>query len=140
MLPRAAILAGLLFPLTATVAHSQSGPGALQVRHVHIWVMDVNRTKAFYQDKLGLKVSGERPGQSVEFEGGSLWFGKWQGSGKPSTSGITIGIGAASVQAAYDALKQKGVDLPHPPAPVRDEWHFMLHDPDGYEIEIEGGK
>ena len=121
-------------------ARSQQSAAALSVRHIHIRVMDVERTKAFYRDKLGLKVNNERPGEVVEFEGGALWFGKWRGMGAIPTGGITIGLHAASVEATYNQLKQRGVALPNPPAAVRDEWAVGLKDPDGYAIEIEGPK
>ena len=135
---RSFVLAGLLVPISAIALHAQTA--SMKVRHVHVWVQDVERTKAFYQDKLGFKVSAERPGQNVEFEGGALWFGKYRGAGSPATNAITIGIAAGSVEAAYQMLKQRGVDIPKPPSAVRDEWHFTFQDPDGYEIEIEGPK
>ena len=134
------LLAGSLIPAFGMPAAAQSGAGALKVRHVHIWVTDVERTKAFYQDKMGFKVSHEMPGQNVEFNDGALWFGKFSGTGKPATNAITIGIGTGSVQAAYDTLKKNGADLPNPPSEAHGEWHFVLHDPDGYAIEVEGAK
>lgn len=143
MFARFFVLAAVVIPATtiavnSQTARAQSGSAPITVRHTHIWVQDVGRTKAFYQDKLGLKVSAERPGQSVEFEGGLLWFGKFRGPGTRSTNAIPVGIAARSVDAAYQMLKQRGVNLPNPPSPVRDEWHFTFRDPDGYEIEIEG--
>jgi catechol 2,3-dioxygenase-like lactoylglutathione lyase family enzyme len=99
--------------------------------------MDVQRTKAFYRDKLGFTVTNETP-TVVEFPG--LWFGNWRGQGPIPTGGITIGIAAKSVEATYNELKKRGVDLPNPPAPMRDEWAFTFKDPDGYEIEVEGPK
>jgi catechol 2,3-dioxygenase-like lactoylglutathione lyase family enzyme len=144
MMWRSVLLAGASVALLAVPflpqARSQQSGAALSVRHIHIRVMDVERTKAFYRDKLGLKVSNERPGEVVEFEGGALWFGKWRGTGAIPTGGITIGLHAASVEATYNLLKQRGVALPNPPAAIRDEWAFGLKDPDGYAIEIEGPK
>jgi predicted enzyme related to lactoylglutathione lyase len=136
MMSGMALLGGAFLPQ----GRSQQSGAALSVRHIHIRVMDVERTKAFYRDKLGLKVSSDRPGEVVEFEGGALWFGKWRGTGAIPTGGITIGLHAASVEAIYNQLKQRGVALPNPPAAVRDEWAFQLKDPDGYAIEIEGPK
>lgn len=135
----ALLAAMLLVTALATVAQAQA-PGALKVRHIHIWVKDVARTKAFYSDKMGFKVSHETPGENVEFNDGALWFGRFKGTGAPATNAITIGIGTGSVQAAYDTLKKNGADLPEPPSEAHGEWHFVLHDPDGYSIEIEGPK
>ncbi|HWP85177.1 MAG TPA: VOC family protein [Terriglobia bacterium] len=114
-------------------------PNALgmSVRHIHIRVMDVERTKAFYRDKLGFPVTNSTP-TVVEFPG--LWFGKWTGPGAIPTGGITIGIAAKSVEAVYNELKRRGVDLPNPPAPVRGEYSFTFKDPDGYVVEVEGPK
>lgn len=135
---RSILLAGVGVALLAIPSSSQQAPAPLSARHIHIRVMDVERTKSFYRDKLGLKVINERPGEVVEFEG--LWFGKWRGSGPIPTGGITIGLHAASVEATYNTLKQRGVDLPKPPAPMRNEFAFSFKDPDGYEVEIEGPK
>ncbi len=132
------VACGLL--ASGTMAGAQQSGEGLGVRHIHIRVTDVARTKAFYQDKLGLTVSEERAGEVVEFEGGALWFGIWRGDGPLRTASITIGLGADSVQAAYDTLKANGVDLPEEPHAVRDEWAFSFRDPDGYEVEIEGPK
>ena len=145
MFARFLVLAAVVTPATtiavnSQTARAQNGSALMKVRHTHIWVQDVDRTKAFYRDKLGFKVSAERPGQNVEFEGGRLWFGKWRGSGTLGTNAITVGIAANSVEAAYQTLKQRGVSIHNPPSQVRDEWHFTFRDPDGYEVEIEGPK
>ncbi|MCH8266748.1 MAG: VOC family protein [Acidobacteria bacterium] len=140
MLVRSLILAGLLIPIFAAVSSAQAGPAQLKVRHIHVWVKDVNSTKAFYRDKLGLTVTSERAGEVVEFEGGSLWFGKARFSGPIQTNGITIGIHADSVAAAYRALQQKGIDIAHPPEQHGERWAIFFEDPDGYKVEVEGGK
>ncbi len=130
----------LLIPALGVVASAQTAPGTLKVRHVHIWVTDVERTKAFYRDKMGFSISHETPGANVEFNDGALWFGKFSGEGAPATNGITIGLGTNSVQASYDLLKKNGATVPNPPSEAHGEWHFILHDPDGYSIEVEGPK
>jgi len=149
MTRRSLLLAGAVLALAAITYFSQShsqgfaqqGAAAsalgLEVRHIHIRVMDVKRTKAFYQDKLGMKVTNETP-TVVEFPG--LWFGNWRGTGSIPTGGITIGVATKSVDATYAALKKNGVDIPKPPAAMRDEFSFTFKDPDGYEIEVEGPK
>ena len=118
--------------------HHGDSNAPLAARHIHIWVADVARTKAFYSAKLGLKVTNERAGEMVEFPG--LWFGRWKGTGAIPTGGITIGMGAKSVQATSDALKKNGVNLPKPPGEAHGEWAFSFSDPDGYAIEVEGPK
>src|SRR5262245_35665418 len=99
----AAMFAVILLP-EARSQGTAGGSLGLEVRHIHIRVMDVERTKAFYRDKLGLKVTNETP-TVVEFPG--LWFGKWTGQGAIPTGGITIGIASKSVQATYDELKKR---------------------------------
>ncbi len=134
------VLGGVVLVVSGWALHAQSAEPALNVRHVHIWVADVERTKAFYRDKLGMPVTAETAGQSVQFQGGQLWFGRRRGAAPADTGAITIGISASSVDAAYRTLKARGVELPQPPEAVRDEWHFVLRDPDGYAIEVEGPK
>ena len=101
---------------------------------------DVASTKAFYGDKLGLQVTSERAGEVVEFEGGNLWFGKARFSDPIQTNGITIGIHADSVEAAYRALQQRGIDIAHPPEQHGERWAISFQDPDGYMVVVEGGK
>ena len=132
-----ALLAVTFLPQARSQGAAAGNSMGLEVRHIHIRVMDVARTKAFYQDKLGFKVTNETP-TVVEFPG--LWFGNWRGQGAIPTGGITIGIATKSVDATYAALKKNGVDIPKPPAPMRDEFSFTFKDPDGYEIEVEGPK
>ena len=125
-------------PLWTKISSSQTQAAPLKLRHVHIWVKDINRTKAFYHDKLGLTVSNERPGEMVEFEKGALWFGKFKSAGPLNTEAITIGIEADPVDAAYQMLKERGVSIPKPPEKRSYGMSFSLKDPDGYAIEVEG--
>jgi catechol 2,3-dioxygenase-like lactoylglutathione lyase family enzyme len=124
-------------PASQAAAKPAENPLGLSVRHIHIRVMDVARTKAFYHDKLGFAVTNETP-TVVEFPG--LWFGKWTGQGAIPTGGITIGLATKSVDATYAALKKNGVDIPKPPEAAHGEFSFMFKDPDGYNIEVEGPK
>lgn len=133
----AAALILAAFAVSSQANAQQSNALGLEVRHIHIRVMNVERTKAFYRDKLGFPVTNETP-TVVEFPG--LWFGKWTGQGAIPTGGITIGLAAKSVEATYNELKKRGVDLPKPPEPAHGEWSLMLKDPDGYKIEVEGPK
>jgi len=124
-------------PAPAATASAAAVP-TMEIRHIHIFVTDVERTKAFYRDKLGFKVTNENPGAVVEFPG--LWFGKWREQGPIPTGGITIGIGTKSVDATYAEFKKRGVTIPNPPSKPREEWSFTFKDPDGYKIEVEGPK
>lgn len=136
--------ARLLLFITAVLISTAASAGdgtALGVRHIHLRVADVERTRDFYRDKLGLEVSDEHPGEKVEFEGGRLWFGVWRGDGPvPVTPAVVIGLEAKSVSAVYARLKRLGVAIPKPPEQESYGWSFRITDPDGYRIEIEGGK
>jgi predicted enzyme related to lactoylglutathione lyase len=140
MFLRIPVLAGLILPGSVLVLNAQTGTGALKPGHVHIWVTDIERTKTFYRDTLGLKMTGEAPGRNIQFEDGKLWFGKFRGTGAPQTNGITIGIAADSVQAAYKTLQQKGIKVGNPPSQGPGGWSFKFTDPDGYEVEVEGNQ
>jgi len=139
---RSVAIVGVLALVSGWALGAQSSAPAtgLKVRHVHVWVNDVEQTKVFYRDKMGLTVSAEAAGQSVQFENGQLWFGKKKNADPLGTNAVTIGLGAASVEATYRAVKARGADVPQAPEPVRDEWHFMMKDPNGYPIEVEGPK
>ena len=124
-------------PAAQAAARPAANALGLEVRHIHIRVMDVERTKAFYRDKLGFKVTHETP-TVVEFKG--LWFGKWTGQGTLVPQGVSIGLAAKSVDAAYQVLKGRGVNIPTAPAQAHGAWSFTFKDPDGYEVEVEGPK
>lgn len=132
------LLLFLVISLSVLRSSSQSNTTPLRAGHIHIRVQDVDRTKAFYRDKLGLKMNSERAGEMVQFDGGKLWFGKWRGTGTFTPGPIAIGIEADSVQAAYNMLKQRGVTISNPPTKESFGWSFTFRDPDGYEVEVEG--
>ena len=111
--------------------------GSLHVGSMHLAVSNLERSKAFYRDTLGLTLTAEEPGHTAGFEGGLLWLGpgrlKWSERAAP----ITVVLFTRSAELAYRELKAKGVEIPSPSEDSAEGTRsFAFKDPDGYRIEI----
>lgn len=112
-----------------------------------IAVSDMPRAKAFYEDKLGLKVTSDFRQDndhwwvSLAFaEGGvTVTLTTFHGNGKPGT--MTLWCGTSDLSAAHKALGDKGVKV----SDIKDDLHgpgsgvkwFNFSDPDGNLIHLE---
>jgi catechol 2,3-dioxygenase-like lactoylglutathione lyase family enzyme len=77
---------------------------------------DLERTKAFYAEKLGLTPNEERPG-GLRYRCGNGWFSLLQSSGKPSGNHTQLAWEADDIEAVVAELRARGVvfeeyDLP----------------------------
>jgi len=119
--------------------------------HTMLRVGDLDRSLAFYVDRLGMKLhwrkdfpsgrftiafigyTDEVPGPTLELT--HNWdrvdYDKGDGYGH-------IALGVEDVSAACAALAAAGIDIPRPPAPMNHGGPMMafLLDPDGYRIEL----
>lgn len=115
----------------------------------HLAVSDMDKTKAFYEEKLGCKVTndqayGEQRWVSMELPGGgvSMNLTTVHENMKPGT--YKLYLSSPDVAAAYEALVSKGVK---PAKELADDWGkwegngeggkwFALNDPDGNQLVI----
>jgi len=105
--------------------------------HLFMRVFDLERTRLFYVDMLGLNVLAEYPGYLRIGEAG-FHIGIEEGvSEEIGAAGIELNIEVNDVDGVYDRLQAQGVDVVAEPADM--PWgarHAWLRDPDGYILSI----
>lgn len=104
-------------------------------------VSDLDKSVAFYRDRLGLKVT-------MQFEGFAFLdtasvtlvlntgLAKATGRGAGATEVV---FAVEHVRAAYEALRQQGVEFTHEPRAVAGpNWAANFQDPDGHLLSVFG--
>ena len=128
----------------ATARFRPQQPGGLMtitgIANVMLGASDLDRSRAFYRDKLGLTVKQEIPG-FVFLETGpvtlTLSAAHARLADQPGPSEVVLAV--AGVRAAYAALKDAGVEFLREPANVAgDSWAANFRDPDGHLLSIFG--
>ena len=114
-----------------------------RVAHITIYGRDLQRMIAFYSDTLGLPLLARDDAYHyARVDGGSVRIGLGAGEPNPELGvhvGIHTGIGfeVPDVDAAYEALKAKGVTFSMPPK--RQGWGgymAMFLDPDANVLQL----
>lgn len=102
---------------------------------VELYFADLPAAKRFYEETLGLKLSGEQPGHHAQFDTGAafLCVEKKGVEDYPSQDKAVIFLGVPSVCAAVEAigkdrLVKLGEDASTPWA--------VLHDPEGHNVVL----
>ena len=113
-----------------------------QIGVVMLGVQDLAKSVAFYRDTLGLKVTGEVPGEFAFLSAGSVTLGlsvpiaKHTGLG-PGCTEVVFSV--EDVTAGYEALKGRGVQFTHEPRVATGPmWVANFNDPDGHHLSIFG--
>jgi catechol 2,3-dioxygenase-like lactoylglutathione lyase family enzyme len=105
--------------------------------HCFLHVTDLERTRAFYVDLLGVEVLVEGPGYLRLGGGGGFHIGVEQrAASEVGAPGIELELQVPDVDALASTLRQAGVSVTEP---SDQEWgarHAWLHDPDGYRLSI----
>ncbi len=105
--------------------------------HCFLHVTDLERTRAFYVDRLGVEVLTESPGYLRLGGGGGFHIGVEQrAASEVGAPGIELELQVSDVDALATTLRQAGVSVTEP---SDQEWgarHAWLHDPDGYRLSI----
>jgi len=112
-----------------------------QVSVVMLGVQDVTRSLGFYRDKLGLKVQREIPGFAFMDAGKvTLCLSEPAARVRAQVAGADeIVFSVEDVTAAYQALREKGVQFTHEPRSVAPTtWVANFDDPDGNHLSIYG--
>ena len=103
---------------TAPTDRAARGPDIRRVGQIAVVVRDVERATAFYRDTLGLRLLFEAPPGLAFFDcGGVRLFLAASEPGSTAETGI-IYYDVDSVDAAFEALKAKGVEVIHEPQTV----------------------
>ena len=113
----------------------------MNISHVMLGVSDLDKSLAFYRDKLGFAVKNQIPGFAFLDAGGvTLALSKdiWTHLGK-SAGASQVVFGVKSVKADYDELKSKGVEFMGEPRNADgSNWAANFRDPDGHLLSIFG--
>jgi catechol 2,3-dioxygenase-like lactoylglutathione lyase family enzyme len=110
---------------------------ASSITHVFMHVLDLQKSKAFYEG-LGLKVVMDEP-RYVRLAGeNGLYIGMEQREASlVGGSGIELNIQVDDVDKLYETLSSKGVAFEQKPTAM--PWgsrHAFLNDPSGYRIGV----
>lgn len=113
-------------------------------------VSDISRSKKWYEDVLGAKVTGEYGGTSVVLDLIGNWLLLVTGGGptedKPSVSfappddpdrvSTELIFRVPDCRGAYELLKERGADFLTAPIERESETRAFFRDPDGHLFEI----
>jgi predicted enzyme related to lactoylglutathione lyase len=116
---------------------------ALKIGMVMLGVKEMQESVAFYRDQVGLTVQFESPTFSFLNAGSvTLVLNADLAKHAPNTVGaLELVMPVASVMAAYNALKQRGVTFTHDPHQVTPtDWAANFDDPSGHHLSVFGPK
>lgn len=102
------------------------------------YVQDLVRTAQFYEKILGLHLEIDQGGCRIYRVTDNGWVGFCQRE-SPKPQGVIFTLVTPEVDGWYVYLLKHGVAIEAPPK-VNEAYriyHFFLHDPDGYLIEIQ---
>jgi glyoxylase I family protein len=112
--------------------------GAVSLDHLFVVVSDLERSKRFYTEILGLQINFEGEGYlQLRGEGGFHIGMEQRPAEKVGGKGIEIVILVDDVDRRYAEMAAMGVSFAGPPADQ--EWgarHAWFEDPDGYPMSI----
>ena len=142
-LTRRELIKSLALTVTAAsvagAAPTAEGMGfkAVAVNHISYGVADYARTRDFYADLLGMKVSGDDGKQCSLAFGDSFIVARKtkQADDKPFVDHFAITIDNWDKDAVEAELKRRGLEL----RPDTDN-SFIVKDPDGFSLQISGNE
>jgi len=112
-----------------------------QIGVVMLGVADLNRSVAFYRDKLGVSVKQEIPGFAF-LDGGGVTLCLSQPLARatgPAAGATEIVFSVEDVRAAYEVLRGRGVQFTNEPRNVSGPmWAANFQDPDGHRLSVFG--
>ena len=111
------------------------------IANIMLGASDLDRSRAFYENRLGLAVKAEIPGAFVFLETGPVTLclstAHARLADQPGPAEVVLSV--ASVAEAYARLKDNGVEFLREPSNVTgDSWAANFRDPDGHLLSIFG--
>ena len=96
-------------------------------------VADLDRTRKFYQDALGLTLGVEEGYLQYKMPGVELMF--FQGEGKPGGSPqVVFGLEQGGIDTLAERLVQQGVQVVTPVSEAPGGWSVDFRDPDDHVV------
>jgi resuscitation-promoting factor RpfA len=133
-------------PAPALVPEPAAGPESAHASggetiSLMLVVADVDRSVAFYRDRLGFTVDDQADGGAVLSNGsGQIVLQRLSDMAPVDRRVVVLRLSVPDVEAAYARLKDQGVDFAQRPGWIRvgrrDLRAAKLHDPDGHAIQI----
>ena len=110
-----------------------------RAQRVIYYVTDFNRAVKFYEETLGLPLAYPAEDGWASFQLKGIELSIHGGRGKSQKSdGAYFGFGVTNFDAAYAALRARGVKMGEITSPCSGTRFSCFHDPDGNELGIEG--
>lgn len=108
---------------------------------VMLGIADLEKSVAFYRDRLGLKLTAQFEGFAF-FDGGGVTLALSRGLAQAVGKGpgaMEVVFAVEHVRLAYEALRQAGVEFINEPRAVSGpNWATDFHDPDGHILSVFG--
>ncbi len=109
------------------------------VDFIYYEVLDIGKSKSFYSDTLGLKVSSESEGQWIEFDLGNVTLGIGSYS-QGGVGGSMAALAVDNVSTAVEELKERGVPVTMGPEDFPGCTMAVITDPDGNKLMLHARK
>ena len=106
---------------------------------IFLSVSDLDSSSRFYGETLGLRLACDQGTCRIYHLCGNSYIGVCKGEPPRWPNGLTLTMVSADVDGWYERLKERDVEIKHPPK-LNEKYkiyHFYLNDPDGYIIEIQ---
>ena|SRR5688572_32511811 len=113
-----------------------------KIKQIAVSVADLEASKTFYGEKLGVPLVFEVPGQLVFYDLAGIWLMLSKANEKePAQPGSVLYFEVADIQAAYEELQQRGVEFIDKPHKIADMgayelWMCFFRDPDQTALAI----
>lgn len=112
----------------------------LDAQITFIYVADLERSAAFYEQTLELPLAVDQGGCRIYRVVGGGYLGIChRAETAPATGRVIITFVTDDVDGWHQALIARGIQVDHPPAHNERYgiYHFFLRDPDGYLLEVQ---
>ncbi len=109
-----------------------------EIAFVGVPVTDIPRARAFYEDVLGLKPSGDTSGSWIEYEVGNCTFGmgNYGDQWKPSAGGTMVSFECDDLDAMVAKVKKAGVTVKMEIMDTPVCCFTIVDDPDGNSVML----
>ncbi|HVN56081.1 MAG TPA: VOC family protein [Anaerolineaceae bacterium] len=122
-------------------------PG-IGVGHIHLQVGDLDRSRAFYRDLLGLEVTQEDFHGALFLAAGKyhhhIGLNIWAGKGAPRPPANSVGLKSFGLRVPdrtsrnllADRVREAGLPVEEKQDPLSSQKSLLFHDPDGNGVEL----
>ncbi len=110
-------------------------PLVSRIDNVHIYVRDMERSRAFYGDALGLDLQGDEHWMEARLDGVRFALHPVPAGVSVEPGTVYVNFAVEDADAAAAELRSAGHDVTEV---MREEWgtSFEVRDPDGYRIHL----